>query len=162
MRRRPPPSPAAASLCLCARPSAGRLPCTTADSTPQSPPQSLVRVRLKIIRNELIKTVCKCQSCMVSKLRIIFKRTRMHFLRNGLMYIEINQCKHCCQEGTQGVLQLLWTVPAAVVCCSFCALSFARYCPSPCPASRATASLSTAMPLPAALRKIKKIIDRER
>ena len=33
-------------------------------------------MRLKIIRNELIKKVGKCQSCMVSKLRIIFKRTR--------------------------------------------------------------------------------------
>ena len=34
----------------------------------------MVRVRLKIIRNELIKNVGKFQSCMVSKLRIIFKR----------------------------------------------------------------------------------------
>ena len=41
-------------------------------------------VRLKIIRNELIKNVCKCQSCMVSKLRIIFKRTRIPR--------EINKC----------------------------------------------------------------------
>ena len=39
-----------------------------------------VRVRLKIIRNELIKNVCKCQSCMVSTLRILFKRTRMYSL----------------------------------------------------------------------------------
>ena len=31
-------------------------------------------MRLKIIRNELIKNVGKFQSCMVSKLRIIFKR----------------------------------------------------------------------------------------
>ena len=35
----------------------------------------VVRVRLKIIRNELIKNVGKFQSCMFSKLRIIFKRT---------------------------------------------------------------------------------------
>ena len=32
-------------------------------------------VRLRIIRNEIIKTICKSQSCMVSKLPIIFKRT---------------------------------------------------------------------------------------
>ena len=35
---------------------------------------SILRVRLKIIRNELIKNVVKFQSCMFSKLRIIFKR----------------------------------------------------------------------------------------
>ena len=35
-----------------------------------------LRVRLKIILNDLIKNVCKIQLCMVSKLRIIFKRTR--------------------------------------------------------------------------------------
>eukprot|EP01048_Picozoa_sp_COSAG05_P007272 COSAG05_NODE_508_length_9135_cov_30.269780_8_plen_59_part_00 len=33
-----------------------------------------IRVRLNIIRNELIKSVGKFQSCMFSKLRIIFKR----------------------------------------------------------------------------------------
>ena len=33
-------------------------------------------VRLKIIGNEIIKTVGKSQSCMVPKLPIIFKRTR--------------------------------------------------------------------------------------
>ena len=36
--------------------------------------RSRIRVRLKIIRNELIKNVGKFQSCMFSKLRIIFKR----------------------------------------------------------------------------------------
>eukprot|EP01048_Picozoa_sp_COSAG05_P003575 COSAG05_NODE_168_length_15164_cov_8.323734_6_plen_129_part_00 len=39
--------------------------------------RSLHTMRLKIIRNELIKTVGKIQSRMVSELRIIFKRTRM-------------------------------------------------------------------------------------
>ena len=34
-------------------------------------------VRLKIIRNDLIQTVGKCQSCMVSKLRIIFRAGSM-------------------------------------------------------------------------------------
>ena len=33
-------------------------------------------VRLKIIAHEMIKIVGKYQSCMVSKLPIIFKRTR--------------------------------------------------------------------------------------
>ena len=33
-----------------------------------------IRVRLKIIGNDLIKNVGKFHSCMVSKLRIIFKR----------------------------------------------------------------------------------------
>ena len=33
-------------------------------------------MRLKIIGNEIIKNVVKSQSCMVSKLPIIFKRTR--------------------------------------------------------------------------------------
>ena len=36
--------------------------------------RSRIRVRLKIIRNELIKNVGKFQLCMVSKLRIIFER----------------------------------------------------------------------------------------
>ena len=35
---------------------------------------AVVRVRLNIIRNDLIKNVGKFQSCMFSKLRIIFKR----------------------------------------------------------------------------------------
>ena len=35
-------------------------------------------VRLKIIGNDIIKTVGKSQSCMVSKLPIIFKRTRIY------------------------------------------------------------------------------------
>ena len=35
-----------------------------------------IRARLKIIRNELLKHVGKSESCMVSILRIIFKRTR--------------------------------------------------------------------------------------
>ena len=35
-------------------------------------------VRLKIIGNEIIKNVGKYQSCMVSKLPIIFKRTRKY------------------------------------------------------------------------------------
>ena len=35
-------------------------------------------VRLKIIGNEMIKNVGKSQSCMVSKLPIIFKRTRTY------------------------------------------------------------------------------------
>ena len=37
-----------------------------------------IRVRLNIIRNELIKNVGKFQSCMISKLRIIFKRIVHH------------------------------------------------------------------------------------
>ena len=39
-----------------------------------------LRVRLRIIRNARIKNVCKYESCMVSKLRIIFKRT-VHWQR---------------------------------------------------------------------------------
>ena len=35
-------------------------------------------VRLKIISNEIIKHVDKYESCMVSKLPIIFKRTHSH------------------------------------------------------------------------------------
>ena len=35
-------------------------------------------MRLKIIGNEIIKPVCKSESCMVSKLPIIFKRTRIY------------------------------------------------------------------------------------
>ena len=35
-------------------------------------------VRLKIIGNEIIKTVGRSESCMVSKLPIIWKRTRIH------------------------------------------------------------------------------------
>ena len=38
-------------------------------------PAARVRVRFHIIRNARIKTVCKYQSCMVSKLRIIWKQT---------------------------------------------------------------------------------------
>ena len=34
-----------------------------------------VRVRLHIIRNEIMENVGKSQSCMVSKLRIIWKQT---------------------------------------------------------------------------------------
>ena len=34
-----------------------------------------LRVRLHIIRNEILENVCKTQSCMVSKLRIICKQT---------------------------------------------------------------------------------------
>ena len=34
-----------------------------------------IRVRFHIFRNARIKTVCKYQSCMVSKLRIIWKQT---------------------------------------------------------------------------------------
>ena len=36
----------------------------------------ILRVRVKIIGNEIIKTVGKSWLCMVSKLPIIFKRTR--------------------------------------------------------------------------------------
>ena len=36
----------------------------------------LLRVRLQIIRNACTSNVCKYQSCMVSKLRMIWKRTR--------------------------------------------------------------------------------------
>ena len=35
----------------------------------------LVRVRFQITRNARIENVGKCQSCMVSKLRIIWKQT---------------------------------------------------------------------------------------
>eukprot|EP01048_Picozoa_sp_COSAG05_P017055 COSAG05_NODE_2276_length_3296_cov_4097.429152_3_plen_67_part_00 len=35
-------------------------------------------IRLNIIDNEIIKTVGTYESCMVSKLQIIFKRTRMY------------------------------------------------------------------------------------
>ena len=40
--------------------------------------QSYGTVRLKIIGNEIIKNVGEYQSCMVSKLPIIFKRTRKY------------------------------------------------------------------------------------
>ena len=36
------------------------------------------RVRLEIIRNARIKTVFKYESCMVSKVRMISKRTRIY------------------------------------------------------------------------------------
>ena len=34
--------------------------------------------RLKMIGNEMIKHVCEYESCMVSKLQMIFKRIRKH------------------------------------------------------------------------------------
>ena len=37
-------------------------------------------VRWKIIGNEMIKHVGKSESCMLSKLRIIFKRTRIYII----------------------------------------------------------------------------------
>ena len=37
--------------------------------------RSFLRVRFQIIGNARIKNVCKSQSCMVSKLRIIWKQT---------------------------------------------------------------------------------------
>ena len=43
----------------------------------------LVRVRLKLIRNARIKTVGNYESCMVLKLRIIFKRTRSRSRRRS-------------------------------------------------------------------------------
>ena len=44
------------------------------DSTHQGKAM-IVRVRFQIIRNARIENVCKSQSCMVSKLRIIWKQT---------------------------------------------------------------------------------------
>ena len=45
------------------------------DGTSELEPLLLRRVRFHIIRNARIESVCKSQSCMVSKLRIIWKQT---------------------------------------------------------------------------------------
>ena len=69
-----PPSPAAASTaatfcsCFCS------FSCARHALSKSS--QCAATMRLRIIRNEIIKNVGKCQSCMVSELRAIFKRTR--------------------------------------------------------------------------------------
>ena len=48
----------------------------TVPPTQTNTDQTQNTVRLKIIGNDIIKNVGKYQSCMVSKLPIIFKRTR--------------------------------------------------------------------------------------
>ena len=48
-------------------------------------------VRLKIIGNEMIKNVGQSESCMVSKLPIIFKRTRTRSVSTG---VSIRRTEH--------------------------------------------------------------------
>ena len=59
----------------------------------------IIRVRLHIIRNEILENVCKTQSCMVSKLRIIWKQTVRAHLQGFLCSSASQASRRICTAG---------------------------------------------------------------